>query len=136
MSKPKEWFIEQGCHDNQDLAVGTPHDSSVLTSEQAQAGEFDIDGFVHVIEKSAYDELERALAEGGKAWKQTIESLRADAERLAEALEDIKKTRYGLDSMTTLEERVDYWSDMALFYRRQASAALAEFRLKWPKEGT
>lgn len=48
-------------------------------------------------------------------------------EALVEALQKIRRQRFGLDQDATLEESAEYWTKIALEYRTIARDALEEF---------
>jgi hypothetical protein len=88
----------------------------------------DFDSLVGVVEhpegsfvfSGDFDKIKQeiSLAEEGLA------NYAQENERLKDALERIRKPRYGLEQNATDEERATYWSDMALAYRDIAAAAL------------
>jgi hypothetical protein len=53
-----------------------------------------------------------------------INELRSKNSLLCSALEEISKTRYGIELSDSEEEQLVYWADLAMRYRRIASDAL------------
>jgi hypothetical protein len=125
MSKPREWWID---HENE---------YAVFHSEESAEGDYCGAGYtfhgekkpVHVIEYSAYAQL------------------RADAEKLVEALEKtIKENTIMLNEQKCARNGHDWEPDTSLTIMRcdrcglgmntnDSRRALADFRKRWPKEG-
>lgn len=72
------------------------------------------------------DAFRASLSAAGFAvgsWNE-VATLRAELAAAREALAQIAKARYGLDTNATIEEAEEYWSKLALRYRNIARAAL------------